>query len=77
MVKAGGVTRVDLGGTGETVIGKAKLPETKTEVDWKRVQGTIHNSFPKPPEKFAAMKTVEERMALQTNENTWPTWRWR
>ncbi len=67
-VKPGGITKVSLGGTGESVIGKAKLSTSSTPVDWKSVQGSIHTSFPKPFQRLQAKKTPEEQLAYQKTD---------
>jgi hypothetical protein len=67
-VKPGGVTKAILGGTGETVIGKAKLSASSTPVDWKSVQGSIHTSFPKTFQRLQAMKTPDEQLAYQKTD---------
>ncbi|MDB6019134.1 MAG: hypothetical protein JWR19_3623 [Pedosphaera sp.] len=68
VVKSGGVTQVSLGGTGETVIGKANFSESGMPVDWKRAQGSIHTSFPKPMEELKTKKTPQEQLAYQQTE---------
>lgn len=45
-VKAGGVTEVSVGGTGRTVIGKARLTDASLEMNWKQAHAVLHTPWP-------------------------------
>src|SRR4029077_1269620 len=69
VVKSGGVTEIDVGGTGATVTGKVKLVDAHEPVDWKDIDGNIHTTYPQAMwRKYGQAKTAEERKALQQSE---------
>lgn len=56
VVNPGTVTKVEVGGTGRTVVGKIHVPDQ--EVNWQNVYATLHTQF---PEGFKKQRDPEEQ----------------